>query len=485
MEDRPEEKDQLNSQSPNQNVKEPEKGIEYSNFICPPNLEWAQRHGDGNKVLQALNGAETAEFVKENTCPCCSKVNSKRRIPICSPYSAFAHLGIGLPLFFQFVFFCLLCALVLGLVYSVYALKRNIAGSRCGWVAGGPPATEVCGNYWIMVPSAGNYDFSQPDLLERGLYLAALLALFALRVFYAVRARSTARSLANHSPSVSQYSVQVAGLSRSTTAQDIAAFFESLSLSVNGASETPKVVKVNFAFDIIEMGGLVKQRGEKSKQVTTELRRPQKDEKKLGRLQSEVKKIDAKLEQLQSEYNNAKKRSDKFTGTAFVTFDKKHHPKLIRKMFELKGSSGLFLSIFGRCLCNCITKRFGPLSKINGSVVKISKAPEPGAIIWDNIGVPPKKQKVVKAGGILASALSLGVTFGTLVLMKYIQQTSVNIQLPTAKTVASLFISIVVAIFNAFVSLVSKLVNNAQKPENTTDKSLALAWRTSIVRGIG
>lgn len=396
---------------------------DYSPYKIPPNIELAKLHGKARRVCVPID----ANSINESTlkCPCCALPIENEQIELkCHP-DKLSHLGVCFPLYFSYIKFCFAMLCLCIAIAGIANLVLNLQGSNC----------ERIDNSFICRLSFLNLldtDEGGVTLLRKESLFNVVAIVIMIIAFEVYRYRQR-RFAHQHKEkfSIVNFSLMLSFLPRHFTREDIQNFINHY-LEKMG-KPAAKVLKVYFLYQLGEYANLYIDKKtllakrhyklEKYEEYTTKLQEINKQLKEVERLYGEAIYSDEQSKVIIVLENSQSVR-------AILDYFKK------RIFYQV--AIGLH-HYFG----------FSLLSEndlYHGAYIKVSKAPEPSDITWENLSYPSNlknRRRFVTA--IVASVLII-IGFIALSLLKKMLQ---GVQQDESGTTIGPYVSVVISLLSA------------------------------------
>ena len=363
----------------------------------------------------------------------------------------------------------------MSIVYSIYTIFHNIAEGYCAKVeAESDP--NYCGPWWESYHSTGNTDLTI-NTVEKILTVVAFLILFAMRVFFFRLARKKKSQLDSEMTTPADYTLMITGLPRSVTEREVRKHFENYKLP--GQTRRASVYRVNFAYYISDFVKIARQKNESVKKLFKEKRRPVPNQGMIRLHERSIEILDQKLDVLKTKFTHLKhRRSEMFTGVCFVTFNWMADKENMYDAWKVNFLGRMSLKYL-KCLQRCVKTEN---ERFKGKSVIVKQPPEPGDILWENLGVPVSQTIRLRATSYLVVFVLLAMNFGILLGLKYFQLNYISELTPGFfQTSLSLVISLIVLAFDVLLGIVLRYLSSYEKYITLTQFNSSVAKRVAFV----
>ncbi|KAL4475819.1 hypothetical protein ABPG72_011380 [Tetrahymena utriculariae] len=471
------------------------KSVNFENI--PGDFCLAKEHLKATKVGPDKEFTEKDKkqgFVNEK-CDCCGRSVEREILNLNSDITKLSYLGSGFPMFFQFLKFCIFFLIVLLGICGIFNLVANANyGDQCNLKG------DQCKANWIVKLSLGNRtNLFYSVYIQECLNLTAvcILILFIQLIIYQQRKLDSDSD--DSAILASDYTVMVENIPKDIQCEsdlqrenidyddELKRFFQNPD-NFNG--QAFKVMKVNLGYEIRELKHLQRKQklfvNAKKKLYKSQISQKGKYDvsskeaiqidKQIEIIKSEIQKLENKL----IEGKGADFMKNLFTGVAFVTLETE---RMQKDLLEMAKTSW-----------NCFSKS-QTVKPFMGKNLRISAAPDPTEIFWENLGVS-KTNRVIRVvvGLLIDSFMVFGCGLSIYFLLdyqsSYARYHSVDsIADSTLRTkeirniqLLSFTISIVIFIINQFLVILVKVVAAFKKLQTRTNYNLSFAFFLSLAQ---
>jgi hypothetical protein len=398
-----------------------------------------------------------------------------------------SFLGPGIPLFFDYGCFTLLCLLSAFLIYGLYTSLRYSRGNHCDEQAADYPG--FCGAKWKTQTSAGNVPFEEIDNLEKLLSVILFFVLLGLRIVFYRNSKKKDCLIDEKNTTPVDYTVMISGIPKDTNEDEIIKNFADYDL---GDNKKPQIQKCNMAYFIGDYVKHVKLKMKLEKEIYIENQKVNKKLKlslrktKLPQLKKKLEKVEKELKEIGLTLKGKKGVKEKaklFTGICFLTFKTQLDATEVLDKWKVSFFAVIAMNYIN-FLKNCFT---GTKERIKGKVVRVAEPPEPSDIIWENLGTPLKAKFKRR---VLASFLSfflLAVSFGCILALKlWKNRLSKEQNEEEGSSTKGLILSFVITGFISLINLLLKFVMRQisvqEKYTTVTGFHTGFLWKLVTVR---
>ncbi|CAD8147633.1 unnamed protein product [Paramecium octaurelia] len=445
-----------------------EQNDDYEPFRRPPNFELAKNHAKANKFSYSkeIENIDNIEY-----CPCCGFPIIESQLSFCCKNEELAFNGAGVPLFFEFMLFVAILLSLNFLISGLYNALNNYKGSEC------ETNSSVCKLNYYNTYSLTNSSRT-PDVILLGLDICNILVMIVFSIYYRRRLNIVAAKIDEKNISISDYSIQISNLPLTSTKQEISDYFSEIKLNGSSISKL-NIVQIVLGFDMQEYYKLTKLKIENELRITSILSEQQ--NLSLGsqtlNLEQQLDEINTKIMQFQQN-----PQLFKFSGVAFITYNTSTQAKQIRKYH----TQTKFQYILQKLLF------FYPLEStktFQGKTPHVIRAPEPGDVIWENLGINPliqfKYQILTNLGSLFILAICFGSILGVSVYQDKLNQSdkksrSTSIELYI--TVFGLIASFIISILNNIMGLLIKKFVSLELHSTQTEFNISFANKLGIAQ---
>lgn len=460
-------------------------------YTTPPDLEKAIQHGKANRVgkLRSDKTNKLTHLSKEaSICPCCGLTDDIDPLHLCTDVINFSFMGSTVVLYFVFIkviaFFMLVAT-----GFGIAASAINYYGGKCG--TSDTFSLNCSQSDIIDRQSPANYgkDWHENERILRLVMAIVLIIVYLiLNVIYILNADK----VDIHDDNPRDFTLKVKGQPKQENEENIKSFFNDLVSKVTNEPEKDNVVKISLSYylnDYVRELQTVKTKFKIFNKTLHNLKELEnnrtkldpKENQKIDNLDEKIKKMQQSLHEIQHKYlehhgrlDNCKREiiqnehDKKFTGQAFITFQKQSHRLSILKQYKVHW--------YNRCCTkNCFTRRISCEYKPDVKLC-LKKAMSPSDILWENAGVDPKRKRIRKWISTLIAYLCLVASFAAIYGLKTIQtivyndETKDDYEATTnlMRTI-SFLVSCCVSIINIAINTLSKFQVSKELKQSKTE----------------
>jgi hypothetical protein len=232
----------------------------YNEFQCPVNIKLAEEHRLATMVT-SLSG-DIEEIGPDDICKCCQLPIIGKKIPLCTNNDGLEFLGVGFPMYFEYLKSRGLILLISFMVLGGYRFFYYTTGGQC------EPYSR-CTSYKLGYLMVSNTDFTAPDPTD-GILVCLLFGIYWLYLvlsIYFARRRVVMYNSRNLTPA--SYTVMVRGLPKHETAKTIKDFF-CKKMNEEKMGYIVKDVNVNCGYKIQSLFNLWKEKEKLCKYIYKE-----------------------------------------------------------------------------------------------------------------------------------------------------------------------------------------------------------------------
>ena len=441
----------------------------YDEDQSPPNVELAIIHGEATKVYAAIPESEKND--KRKVCICCGNAYDLQKLSICCNKSELYHLGVGFPMYFEFVIFSGVLIVIMLAVSGVYNIVTNVLEHDCEINADWSSSNNMyCYYNKIHFISLVNKRFSSFQLLVNDwLNLGAVVLMILSFQIYRRQSKLTIQEVDNWLQTPSDFTVMISNLPKDAKDDEIKDFFEK-QLFENNEVQVAKIVR---GYDI-------------GKYITSQRRKTalqallaNKDVKDRLKLEKEYKTVKKEVDDIEDQSGKGLEAST----YAFVTFEKEEQAQKALKQLSFTSLIQNFFFIIG-CYSCFSGKKFRNQVRLN-----VSRAPEPSDIIWENLGTPHSEKRkrrfitnIVSAIVIIiCGAILIGVNIGKNKLTEFKGNSTDKYNAKTiAIQVLSVLIAFLISILNTSLKLSTRKFASYEHHSTYTNYFVSVAQRLSL-----
>ena len=373
-----------------------ERVRQFNPYKSPPDFELARLHAIASRVCDPREPMANQSGANVLKCPCCGLPVNNKQIPLCCTPEKFAHLGVCFPLYFNFIKFCFV---VLGICLSIAGIVNliiNVMGTNCDKINN---SSFICKTSFMNVldKEAGVHPLGRQSVFNN---LTIFVVIVALEFFRNYQRQFAYKHRLKHS--VTDFALMLSFVPTNFGQDDIEDFINHYLKKLG--RPTTKIVKIYFLHKLGEYADLY---SKKKHLHTLKSRSPLKKQK----LDTEISSINVQLRELENVYNTTDvPRSNR----VIVILESCRAARVLQShfrksfMYKIATYCNIF---FGLTL---LEDKYA----YNGHFIKVTKAPEPSDIKWENLGFQSrvKTTRRIMTGVVVVVLLILG--FGLLLLLK-------------------------------------------------------------------
>ncbi|CAD8174102.1 unnamed protein product [Paramecium pentaurelia] len=464
------ETNQLNASSqPN------ETNIEdYDEFRRPPILEICLKHQSATQF--AIADAKV-DLNKNNLCPCCGQPVILTQLPLTASILDFSFNGPGVSLYFDFLVFSSILISTFIIICGIYDLIASSLGETCQ-LLNELGELECIDNFYSQFAKS-NQDNKDVDIAGSVLNFITTLILIVLLFLYRKRINILANKIDEKSILASDYSIIVENIPRDAKEEEIKEFFSKIN------NHEYKIQKICMGFQIQQYLQILKQKQDQEKTFTKILECERLGKPIPPQLPNKVD-LTQTLDQLANQldkYEENFETSFQFSGVAIISYNTEDEANAVCKFFRATRLH-LILSQVMRVIGQKDIRRF------RDNVIVVSKAPEPGDILWGNLGVTLLEQYKRKLITNLATIFLLGICFGILFGLSYGQfsmtDTGKGEELSQAEiiaiTVLGVIASVLISIINNILAIIIRKFAELEAPATKTEYDISAAKKLGFAQ---
>ena len=441
----------------------------YDEDQSPPNVELAMIHGEATKVYAAIPEADKNE--KRKVCICCGNAYDLQKLSTCCAKSDLYHLGVGFPMYFEFVIFSGVLIVIMLAISGVYNIVTNVLEHDCeintDWSS---DSIMYCYYNRINFVSLVNKRFSSFQLLVNDwLNLGAVVVMVLSFQIYRRQSKLTIQEVDNFMQTPSDFTIVITNLPKDAKDDEIRDFFEK-QLFENNEVQVAKIVR---GYDIGKYINL-----QRRKTVLQALL-AEKDVKDRPKLEKEYKTVKEEVDNIEDQSGKGLEAST----YAFVTFEKEEHAQKALKQLSFTSLIQNFFFIIG-CYSCFSGKKFRNKVRLN-----VRRAPEPSDIIWENLGTPhsekTKRRFITNIVSVIVivicGAILIGVNIGKdkLSELKGDSTDKYNIR-AIGIQILSVLIAFLISVLNTSLKLSTRKFASYEHHATYTNYFVSVAQRLSL-----
>jgi len=439
----------------------------------PPAFDKAKIHGRAKRVYAAQSEIDrTSELAQHKTkkiCECCGNGYDLEKISLCSSKSEMYHLGVGFPLYFDFIIYCGVLAIIMLLVSGIYNFVTNRDANDCevnlDWSR---DDAQFCDLSKIASISLVNKRFSMHEMnVSNWFNLAAVVVMVISFQFYRRQSILTIEEVDNSQQTPADYTLAITNLPKDATDEEVREFLEKKVFP----EKKVDVAKIVRGYNITEYVRLNRRRVALKYELSKEqVKDKEKKEQELNqvRLSLEALEKDSTLNLEKSPY-------------AYITFEREEDAReairrlgfnpLIKKLFYILGCYGCFRDI-----------------RFRGNIkLLVHRAPEPTDILWENLGTDVKEKKKRRLITFFVSILMIIICFAIIIGINVgkaklsnperLQDTNVQKSRSVGTEVISVVIALVIMVINNALNFSTRIFASYESRSTFTEYFVSVSQR--------
>ncbi|CAK66150.1 unnamed protein product (macronuclear) [Paramecium tetraurelia] len=442
----------------------------YDDFQRPPKIKIAMMHAAATKFAKT---DPNIDLDKTNVCPCCGLPAIIEEIPLCSSRNEFSFNGSGIALYFDFLVFSGVIVFAYIAISCGYDIYANYQGQRCSQIKSS--IADKCKTDFFNQFSLTN-DHEELDEARSILNFISQVVILFLTLFYRRHISKIAMELDDAAILASDFSIIVENIPRDAKEPEIQEYF-----SQPFQNETVEFRKLCIAYEIQPYLKLNKQKQLKETVLT-----------KVLELEAEGKQIPKSIPprvQLVQEIDKISKELDymedhratifDFSGICIITYNYEKQADNVCKTFK---------STRFQILLDQLGFEQNEFKKFRNNNLFVRKAPEPGDIIWGNLGITIKEQykRTLITNAMTLFLLAIG--FGLLVGLSYAQNIiNKHISKGSAAEAAIITLlgfasSILISIINVVLAKMIIKFAELEQQATRTDYNVSVAYKMGVAQ---
>ncbi|CAD8187902.1 unnamed protein product [Paramecium octaurelia] len=441
--------------------------IEHDEYKRPPNLLKAKKHGIAKRFAAPM---PFTDFDKGSVCPCCGYPYKNQILPLCVSISEFSFIGSGIVLYFDFVIYsqiilliymlqeCTLFMIIVKGSDAILKTKRKLHHAKK-----------------ISTISFQDLMCIKLDVVASYLNFATIILLIISTLIYRRHINKICLEIDDAEIEVSDYSIMIYNAPKNCKKEDIRSYF----LQEEGMEEL-ELRKICMAYEVKPFLQLKIELEENQAELSHVLdleRQKKKSSKSKAEILQKIKEIHEKLDYVEK----YKEIIFRFTGVIFLSFNYEKHADQVCDQFQQ--------TKFQLLLEQLNLKKYQNRKFLGNSVI-VRKAPLPGDVLWENLGIEIKEQykRIVTTNVVTAALLAIG--FAMIFGLSYMQE-FINAQVnydPTTTAVIINFLGFLASLIISFInsvlsSTIIKLIIREQH-STKTEYDISIAKKIGLAEFI-
>eukprot|EP00825_Cyclidium_porcatum_P020203 TRINITY_DN22981_c0_g1_i1.p1 TRINITY_DN22981_c0_g1~~TRINITY_DN22981_c0_g1_i1.p1 ORF type:complete len:408 (-),score=42.21 TRINITY_DN22981_c0_g1_i1:1013-2236(-) len=313
---------------------------EYNPQSVPPNVILCELHQRANRMGK-LKENHNQSNEKVLVCPCCRFQIDNEVYGLCTNTDNLKNYSIGIPLFFQFVRFCLFLLFIIIIIHGIKQVIDNYQSNYCG----SRQIKYKCETGIMTMFCTENQKLRGPDQVQDTLNLLCSLILIVAIILWRRRVHKISSEVDFKQVQQSNFNIIISGLPPSERKEDIQEFINrKLSLqNLQGIY----VQDIDLALELQNYLELQSQKKKLMEQETLIQKMEQKgslvSQTKKESLKKQIDDCEIQLTQLQVNEVDQKQMTQR---VAQVTFSRSIGLATILEIFQLSSTQRIMLKLF-------------------------------------------------------------------------------------------------------------------------------------------
>jgi len=479
---------------------------------CPPDFEWAKKHGNANMVKNLdVRNTISKDLDDDNMyCPCCRLPTDKAapKYKLCVSVLALEDLGAGFPLYYQFKIFTIIIYAIMFAFVGIAGLIINTDQEKgAEWVGPGEEVAYIVemsiGNHGALPEEYDDQSIVAEQILNFIFIFVIIIGSIILRHFQS----KVINDIDEKNLTPSDFGVMVTNLPLNKTQDEVRdwlkTFFEDLD-----------IVYINYCYDIGDIVKVVRRitKLQEMRSYVQYCRTKKLNELGMDEAEAESREIDlhppkerycccmtkkyATIEVLNEAISKSEKELEKiknemdvntekdlYCGTAFIVLNKQSHAQKLEKYFEVplitRAYSFLIYDVF-RCKNSKVNNRYW-----DGNRVYVERAAEPTDIYWENLSVSfndrVKKSFQTYMITFVCLLIAFGITYGVSVIKEQFDSEGETTTFEELFIrIISILTSFLVVVINVILGRVIRLLSAYEKHETYSKYHLSVAVKLTM-----
>jgi len=442
----------------------------------PPLFDKAKVHGRSRRVYSAQTETEKHSHIMNHKtkkiCDCCGNGYDLNKIGLCSSKSEMYHLGVGFPLYFDFIVYCGVLAMIMLLVSGIYNFVTNSNNEDClfnlNW---NRDDAQFCDSTRISRISLVNKRFSTNEIeISNWFNLAAVVVMVISFQFYRRQSILTIEEVDNSQQTPADYTLTISNLPSDATDQEVKDFMEKELFP----EKQVKVAKVIRGYDITEYVKLTRRRAALKFELSKQ------DVKDKEKKEHELNQVRLSLEVFEQ---NSSLNLDK-SPYAYVTFEREEHAREAVKRMGFNPPIKKLFYFLGLYSCFKDLRFRGKLK------LRCYRAPEPTDILWENLGTDVAEKKKRRSITFLMSIIMIIICFGIIIGINLgkakistpnrLEGTNVQKSRSVGMEIISIVIAFVIMVINNALNYSIRIFASYESHSTFTDYFVSVAQRLTV-----
>jgi hypothetical protein len=275
------------------------------------------------------------------------------------------------------------------------------------------------------------------------------------------------------------YTIMITGLPRNLTEKQVRKRFENYAASKHISNANRGVYRVNFAYYIGDFIKIARKKNEFVKQLFKEKRKKYPDYRLIRENELEIKHLDIRLDVLKTRFTDLKNtKNELFTGIGFITFN-----AISEKLSVLDAWKINYLGRVSLKYCKCLQRCYKTENeRIDGKAVIVRNPPDPGDILWENLGTPFSILFKTRLATFFITVFVLALSFLAILGLKYAQLGFISRWSEgLGKYVTGILIAILISLVNVLLGITVRKISSYEKYITLTEFNSSISRRITFV----
>ena len=386
-------------------IREKKSSIKIKNYdpYQKASLELALQHLKSTTVHSGSHYSDPKKI-----CPCCGNNYDVKNYSYCCSPDAFTNYGVSYSSFFRLIKFLMLVLVINFLISGIISLYKIDSIWEC-------TISNSC-EYWLL---PNEYQKAKP--ITHLFALINIIVIIILKNIYYYQIKKLDFEIDLDVLAANDFTIFVEGIEKDMDDEDIVNYFKDLNghrfdvIKINRTYRIQKSVQIMEEYMHIEK---LKKSLERKDKITAKII------KQIEKYEKDLLKVKLKLDGIQKEFNNKKKLRERFSGSAFITFETEKEQNEVLEYFK----PNLFWN--------------------SSKGIRARRACAPSDVYWSNYGLNYSEKLYRRIISIIISIGLIGLCFYIILSINKVQ---IDLQKDFHENVAfllSIVISLTITVLN-------------------------------------
>ena len=363
-------------------------------------------------------------------CKCCGRNYRVNNLSIFSSIDKLYHLGTAYPFFFKMLIFFMIIFILGFLFYGIIAIIKMPSIIKCSF--------KECDHEIFFS------EYENAIYFTHSFAIGSLVVFIIAKFFFALHLKNIELREDKNLISINDFTLYVSGLDQNLENKEIMKIFR------ENYYNYFNVVKVNKIYDISLFVDLLTEYLQMQKQMYHLKKMHEDYSDKYSKLSEKFNILHKKIENLKQNFN-----SNKFTGSAFITFNTEDEMQSTIKFYKK----------------SLLTSKY-----------KVKRATQPSDVIWENYGLSKSSKILRRLLSITIALILITLCFFLLIFIKKIQSKYNDEKNNILVWIYSIIISIIITILNYLLRISLYKTTEFEKRPSFSGFEISIVWKISFAQ---